>query len=186
MILHNIACPELSSGMEIFYFQHIKGEGKIIVGEKMDALKSYFTFLPFSYIYVNFVGAAASVLGSGLLAIEPKCFLGTTPFLLMTDAGQFSQISHVVPLLCSCFICQSTRSGTIYAVYKNHRYVFSSFQDNRSYFCCLYLVFAQSVRQQSQTLSLVNQTFTHSAVYQISLFLFKFSLLKTPNQKINS
>lgn len=66
--------------MEIFYFQHIKGKANIVVRKKNGCLKSYFTFLPFSYIYVNFVGAALSVLGSGLLAIEPKCFLRTNPF----------------------------------------------------------------------------------------------------------
>lgn len=47
MLLYNTACPEHSSGMEIFSFQYIKGEVNIVVGIKMDALKSYFTFLPF-------------------------------------------------------------------------------------------------------------------------------------------
>lgn len=48
MLLYNTACPERSSGMEIFSFQYIKGEVNIVVGIKMDALKSYFTFLSFS------------------------------------------------------------------------------------------------------------------------------------------
>lgn len=47
MLLYNTACPEHSSGMEIFSFQYIKGEVNIVVGIKMDALKNYFTFSPF-------------------------------------------------------------------------------------------------------------------------------------------
>lgn len=59
MLLYNTACPEHSSGMEIFSFQYIKGEVNIVVGIKMDALKSYFTFF---FTSVNFVGATAAIL----------------------------------------------------------------------------------------------------------------------------
>lgn len=74
MLLHNTACPELSTGMEIFYFQYIKGEVNIMVRRKTDALRNYFTFLLFSYLYVNSFGTTSDFLGSGLLRIESECF----------------------------------------------------------------------------------------------------------------
>lgn len=87
MLLYNTACPEHSSGMEIFSFQYIKGEVNIVVGIKMDALKSYFTFF---FHFCQFCWSNSSY---------PKSFLCTNSFVFMIVVSPPGCICHVLPVL---------------------------------------------------------------------------------------